>query len=340
MWAFAVRRLLLAVAVLAAVSFGTFALMATKFSSTCISRYTPLGVANPPLASNVDQAANLYWEWVKGIPSGRSFGVVCGGEVAQKVGPAALHTAALLGSTALLVVVFSLLLGTLAATRAGSTVDVLLRGFSYAGWAIPSFVLALVLQSILSWAGRTYGFHWFALTGWPGSCSFNPGSSVSSCEHTGGAFHHMLLFVRHLAVPAVALSVAFIGLHSRYLRSSLLVALNAPYTTTARAKGLPERTVVLRHALRNSLSTFTSALLLDLGAIFGAAMAVDAIFNLNGLGALLLTEIGGIGGGDGPRYLNPYAIETLLMAAAALVIASSVVAEISVASLDPRARLR
>jgi peptide/nickel transport system permease protein len=146
--------------------------------------------------------------------------------------------------------------------------------------------------------------------------------------------------LRDIAVPAVALAVAFVGLHSRYLRSSLLVALNAPYSTTARAKGLPERTVVFRHALRNSLATFTSALLLDFGAIFGAALAVDWVFRLNGVGTLLITEIAGIGGGDGPRFLNPYAIETLLASTAALVVVSSVLAELIVAWLDPRGRLR
>lgn len=339
MTAFLVRRLLLAGAVLIAVSLGTFVLMATKFSSTCTSAYTPIGLAAPPLASNAGQAASLYWDWLKGIPSGRSLGTVCGGGTAAQVWPAFAHTGALLGATAVLVVFFSGLLGILAATRAGSALDGLLRAFSYAAWAVPSFVLALALQSILRWAGTRYGFHWFALSGWPASC-LTPSGSFVACGPTGGALHHSVEIVRHLVVPAVALSVAFIGLHSRYLRSALLVALSAPYTTTARAKGLPERTVVLRHALRNSLATFTSALLLDFGAIFGAAMTVDWVFGLNGMGTLLLVEIGGVGGGDGPRFLNPYAIETLLAGAALLVVSASVVAELAVASLDPRARLR
>ena len=135
--------------------------------------------------------------------------------------------------------------------------------------------------------------------------------------------HYVVGVLRHITVPAVALSLAFIGLHSRYLRSSLLVALSAPYTTTACAKGLPERRVVLQHALRNSLATFTSALLLDFGAIFGAAMAVDWVFRLNGLGTLLVIEINGVGAGDGPRYLDAYAVETLLTVAAALVVVSA-----------------
>jgi ABC-type dipeptide/oligopeptide/nickel transport system permease component len=97
---------------------------------------------------------------------------------------------------------------------------------------------------------------------------------------------------------------------------------------------------VLHHALRNSLATFTSVLLLDFGALFGAAMAVDWVFHLNGLGTLFISEIGGVGSGDGPRYLDAYAVESLLTVAAALVVTSGVLAECAVAWLDPRARVQ
>jgi ABC-type dipeptide/oligopeptide/nickel transport system permease component len=67
-------------------------------------------------------------------------------------------------------------------------------------------------------------------------------------------------------------------------------------------------------------------------------MAVDWVFQLNGLGSLLLMQVGGIGSGDAPRYLNPYAIETLLATASGLVVVTSLLAEVAVAWLDPRAR--
>jgi peptide/nickel transport system permease protein len=158
------------------------------------------------------------------------------------------------------------------------------------------------------------------------------------CPPAGGGAHYVVGVFRHITVPAIALALAFIGLHSRYLRSSLLVALHAPYTTTARAKGLPERRVVLRHALRTSLATFTSVLLLDFGAIFGAAMAVDWVFRLNGLGMLLVNEINGIGG-EGVRYIDAYSIE-MLLTLAAFVVGSAILAELAVTWLDPRARVR
>lgn len=339
MAAYLARRLLLAFGVLAAVSYGSFALMATRFSSTCLSAYTPTRQF-PPLAANPWQAGSLWWSWLKGIPSGSSLGRVCGSDTGNQVWPAFVHSAVLLTVSACLVVLGSLLVGTLAAARSGSWLDLLARCSSYVAWAIPAFVLALVAQSVLRWLGDRFGFTPFKLSGWPGSC-ISPSGSLYGCGSGESSASHLLQIVRSVAVPALVLALAFIGLHSRYLRSQLLTALRSPYVTTARAKGLPERTVVLRHALRNSLATFASALLLDFGALFGAAMAVDWIFHLNGLGTVLLTEVQGIGGGgDAPRFINPYAIETLLTAAAAIVVITSVAGELVVAWLDPRTRLR
>ena len=340
MAAFLGRRVLLAAGVLLAVSFGSFTLIATKFSTQCPSQFSPKA-GFPPLATNVGQAATLYWSWLRTVPSGRAIGGVCGDSIGEPLWTACGHTAALLGLTALIVIVVSLALGTLAAARAGSALDAVFRGFSYAVWAVPSFLLALMLTSVVTWARERFGFHAFAQNGWPGYCpnTYNFVNQVG-CPSAGSGVHYVVAVLRHITVPAVALSLAFIGLHSRYLRSSLLVSLHAPFTTTAYAKGLPERRVVLHHALRNSLATFTSVLLLDFGALFGAAMAVDWVFHMNGLGTLLVTEVNGIGSGDGPRYLDAYAVETLLTVAAALVVVSGVLAECAVAWLDPRARVR
>jgi peptide/nickel transport system permease protein len=335
--AYLVRRILLSVGLLVLVSFLTFVVVATQFSATCESRFTPNGVF-PPLASNVVQATRLYWEWVKGVPGGRSFGNVCGAPVTQDLWQGLGHTGALLAMTLVLVLVFSLLFGVLAAARAGSWLDLGFRAFSYTAWAIPPFLLALVLQSVLIWLKSNTGFHFFPESGWPGACIFG----TFGCNAPPGAhgWTYAGEILRFLFVPALALSVAFVGVHSRYLRSSLLVALSAPYTTTARAKGLTDRRVVLRHALRNSLGTFSSVLLLDFGAVLGAALAVDFVFRMNGLGLLFLSEIGGLGSqsGDGPKFLDPYAVQALLTVIAVLVAAASLLAELAVLWLDPRAR--
>lgn len=334
MFAFLVRRLTLGLGVLLGVSYGSFVLVATQFTSMCTSRFTPTESV-PPLAGNARQASILYWEWLKGVPSGRSFGKVCGPAVTQQLWSSLGHTVALLGITMMIVAVVSLALGVLAATHAGTPLDFGFRGFSYAAWAIPPFLFALVVQSVLSWVGSTYDFRPFPLSGWPGSCSFSVrcGTPITGVGYWLAVLHHLVL-------PSVALAVAFVGVHSRFLRSSLLVALSAPYTTTARAKGLSERQIVLRHALRNSLASFSSALLLNFGAVLGAALAIDWVFHLDGLGTLFLADVAGIGSGDGPRLLNPYALQALLTLTAVIVVGSSVLAEVAVGWFDPRVRLR
>jgi peptide/nickel transport system permease protein len=333
MAAFVVRRLVLAVGVLVAVSFGTFVFFATRFYPTCSG-------GGEPIDGKVSNAASAYFRWLKDVPSGGVARDACGTDIGSQTWQSLVHTGALLGATSLLLIVFAVLFGVVAASRAGSLVDLALRAFTYVAWAVPAFLVALVLRSVFDWTGSHYGFRPFAAGGWPGQCALIGGTFLQGCGLPGApvpqaasGLHFVVSLVRHLTLPALALALGFVGVHARYLRSSLLVALQAPYTTTARAKGLPESSVLLRHALRNSLATFTSALLLDFGAIFGAALAVDYVFALNGLGMLFLADIQ-------TANINPYAVQLLLTLTAGLVIAASVLAELAVAWFDPRVRLR
>jgi ABC-type dipeptide/oligopeptide/nickel transport system permease component len=335
--AFVVRRLLLSLFVLLAVSYGSFVLIATQFSSTCYSNYTPTG-AYPPLADSVGHATTLWLKWLRQVPSGKAFHVQCSTQGTEDVVGGLEHTGALLGMTLVFVLLASLVIGVFAALRAGGWSDFTFRAFSYTAWAVPPFLLALVLQSALL-SMTHHGWHLFPISGWPDSGCSPTVFVCTSPPHVGIATHTAKV-LQALVVPAIALSIAFIGLHSRYLRSSLLVAFGAPYTNTARAKGLSERRIVLRHALRNSVGVFVSVLLLDLGAVIGASLAVDYVFRLGGLGLVFLGMIGGLGSqsGDGPKFLDPYAVMSLLMVTAILVAVASLVAELIVVWLDPRVR--
>lgn len=316
---FLARRVLLGAIVILVVSLGTFWFFAENFYGPAFGQ----GV----LA--------LWWDWLIGLWSGRSFVHVFSGTSVPQIGPAFAHTLILLAAALLLVVVFSVLIGTIAAATAGSGLDVTLRVFSYAAWAMPAFLLALVAQTVFSWLGNTLGIHPFPLFGWAGYCPppATPGGFFNGPCAAGSGLSYVSNVFRHVALPAAVLATSFVGLHSRYLRSALLVALRAPYTMTARAKGLPERQVLLRHALRNSLITFVSALLLDFASLFGAALAVDWVFKLGGLGTLFITEIA-------DPLIDPNQVTTLLFLTALLVLAASLVSDLVVGMLDPRVRLR
>jgi peptide/nickel transport system permease protein len=312
------RRLFVGAIVILLVSFGTFWFFATNFYG-------------PAYGGGVFA---LWWSWLRGLWSGRSFGHVFSGTSVPQLGPALAHTVVLLGATLLLVLVLSVLLATFAAAKAGSAIDVALRISSYAAWSVPAFLLALIAQTVFAWLDRSAGIHPFPLFGWAGYCppAISGGFFNGPCS-AGSGLGYAGSVARHVVLPAAVLATSFIGLHSRHLRSSMLVALRSPYTTTARAKGLPERQVVLRHALRNSLATFVSSLLLDFASLFGAALAVDWVFKLGGLGTLFITEIA-------DPLIDPNQVTSLLFITALLVLASSLLSDIVVGMLDPRIRLR
>jgi peptide/nickel transport system permease protein len=309
--AFIARRVVLGALVLLALSYGTYWFFGRHFYGAAYKR---------PLTP-------LWWHWLKGIPSGRSLHVRAFGFDQPQLVPALGHTIGLILATFVLVIALSLVLGVLAAVRSGGAVDLVLRIFFYAAWSLPAFLLALMVQTFVAWLG-----HPLPLVGWAGFCpspivgGFNNGP----CP-TGAGVHYATNVLRHVTLPAIALAASFVGLHGRYLRSSLLVALDQPYVTTARAKGLPERAVVLRHALRNSLVAFSSALLLDFGALFGGALAVDWVFRLGGIGSLFLSLIAN-------PAIDPNAVTSVLLVTALLVLLASLANDLVVPLLDPRAR--
>jgi len=317
---FLLRRLLVSLLVLCVFSLLSFSFFASKFQ--------PLK-GHPVLPA--------YWRWLRGVPSGHSLTHGLGGPILPATLAALGHTLVLLGFTLVLVVAFSVALATVAAASRGSRLDLSLRGVSYLAWGIPAFLLGLIVQEAVNAIGSGHGLGPFPIAGWPGSCPAGIGinaGTISPCAPAGSGGIYLLNVLRYTTLPACALAVGFVGVHSRYLRSALAVALDSPYATTARAKGLPEHRVVLRHALRASLATFVAALLTDFGAIFGAAMAIDWIFHYGGLGSLFIRELD-----PNVPFLDAYAVQLLLLVTGALLIGCSLLSELAVALLDPRARV-
>jgi peptide/nickel transport system permease protein len=328
---FLIRRLGLAVVVVFVFASATFFFLA--------SRTHPLS-GHPLLPA--------YWRWLTGLFTGRSYHSLVFKErtglrftpdsLWPHVLPALGRTAAFLAITLVMVVVFAVAIGVIAARWRGSVVDGVLRLATYLAWAVPAFLLALVVQQVASSIGNAHGLGPFPIAGWPGSCPAGTGLNagrITPCPQAGSGVGYVLNVLRYLILPAATLAAGFIGVHSRYLRSQLASSLGEQFITTARAKGLPERTVILRHALRASLATFLSVLLADFGAVFGAALAVDWVFKLNGLGTLLLLQFPSV---DSPVPIDTYLLQTLLMITAGFLLISTIVSELAVRWLDPRAR--
>jgi len=321
------RRVLLAIPVLIGVSFLSFWVVASN-----INPLWPLLVFGGNTTSTKEAIAEItkrahledpllerYWLWLKGLFSGGGLGrsILTNNPIWPPVWQALLHTGQLIGASLVVVTLCSLAIGTLAARRPGSATDLLLRVFAYFTWSIPAFVLALGLPEIFVRAGSTWGVHPFHLSGVAG-------------PQSGHGFHYALEWIRYMTLPVLAVSLTFIGAYSRYIRSSMLVALHAPYAVVARAKGLPERRVTIHHALRTSLIPFVTVLTLDFGSVFGAALVADVVFQQHGMGALLLAALNP---GD------PFQLEALLTVTAVVVVVFSLLADVVYSWLDPRIRL-
>jgi peptide/nickel transport system permease protein len=139
-----------------------------------------------------------------------------------------------------------------------------------------------------------------------------------------------VMWFKHLVIPWLVLSVLYIGLYARVLRADLLETENEDYVRTARAKGLSERRVLLRHTLRTSMISFVSLFGLDFGVLVGGgALLVEVVFGLPGVGLLTYQSLISLD--------LPVIMATVIYGAIFIVIANAVV-DVGYAWLDPRVR--
>jgi peptide/nickel transport system permease protein len=201
-----------------------------------------------------------------------------------------------------------ILFGLLSAIRAGRFLDRFLTVLSLIGVSTPVFFLGAMLLYYMG-----YKLSIFPLSGYVGLTD-NPWQ-----------------WLTHLILPWFALSVLFIGVYSRVLRSTVLDTINEDYVRAARAKGLSERQVLVRHVLRNSLIPVISLFALDFAAVIGGgAILTESVFNLNGVGQYAAQSIGRL---DVP----PILVITMLGAFAVVILSAAV--DVVFALLDPRIRL-
>jgi peptide/nickel transport system permease protein len=216
-------------------------------------------------------------------------------------------TLELMGAAFLIAVLAALALGIFSAVRQYSAFDFLGTGFSFLGIAMPVFWFALILQMVFGvW------LRWLPISG----------------RETVGAAT-LADHIEHLILPAAALSLRYIAGWSRYLRSSLLGALRADYVRTARAKGLPERTVVGVHAVRNALIPVVSVMALNLADLFSGAVITETVFAWPGIGRMFVTAM----------FARDYnLLMGILLMGSVMVLVFNLVADIVYGILDPRIR--
>ncbi len=222
--------------------------------------------------------------------------------IGQRIGP----TIALATTTILLTVVIAVPLGTLAAWRHGTLLDRFVMGFSVLGFSVPVFVLGYALIYVFA-----IQLQWLPVQGYrPLSAGLGP-------------------FLTQLALPSCALAVIYVALVARITRAALLEVLGEDHVRTARAKGLAESAVLLRHGLRNAAVPIVTVIGLGVALLIGGVVVTESVFNIPGLGRLTV---------DAVLARDYPTIQGVILVFSGLYVLLNLVIDILYTFLDPRIR--
>jgi peptide/nickel transport system permease protein len=235
-----------------------------------------------------------------------------GAQVIPQIWQAVPITLSLVVGSAIIWMFFGLLMGTVAAARQGSAWDPLMVLLGVVGVSMPVYWLGEVVNLITQSALHDSVFSWVPPLGY-----------VPLTENP-------LQWALHLLFPWLTLAVLYAGIYARVLRGELLGALNEDYVRTARAKGLSERRILVKHALRCSLIPIVSLFGLDFGALVGgAALLTEVVFGLPGVGKLTY---------DALQNVDLPVIMGCVLYAAFFVVLANAVVDLLYAVLEPRVR--
>ncbi|MBN8952830.1 MULTISPECIES: ABC transporter permease [unclassified Rhizobium] len=225
--------------------------------------------------------------------------------VLSRIGPTVL----LMGSALVMAVIAGIAAGVIGAVRRNSVTDISLSVLALAGISSPAFLSALL------------GLYIFAVRlGWlPSGGMLTPGEDFSVGD-----------LLRHLILPASLLAIAQAALIMRYMRASLLEVLNQDYVRTARAKGVFEFWVIVKHALRNALLPVVTVIGSTIGLAIGGAIFVESVFNWPGMGLLLVDAVTSR---DYPVIMGA----TLVIGACVIVV--NLLTDLAYAVIDPRIKV-
>jgi len=249
------------------------------------------------------QFGSWLWDVLHG-DLGRSFYFKL--TVAQLIGQRLGPTVALSLCTIVVSVLLAVPLGVLAAWRHGGWLDRALMGFSVLGFSVPVFVLGYVLIYVVALKLR-----WLPVQGY-----------VPLADG-------LVPFVRHLILPSVTLSVTYIALIARVTRATVAEALGEDYVRTARAKGLPEARVLIRHALANAAVPIVTVIGIGIALLVGGVVVTESVFSIPGLGRLTV---------DAVLARDFPTIQGVILCFSVIYVLINLLVDLSYALFDPRIR--
>jgi peptide/nickel transport system permease protein len=227
--------------------------------------------------------------------------------VVDLVGYAFPATIQLALAALVLALAISLPLGVLASLKQGSKLDLFVQGFTALGLGVPNFWLGILLILL------------FALV----LGLLPPGGRIDPLQSPA-------MGLKTLILPAVTLGIQIAAVFTRFVRTAMLEVLHEDYVRTARAKGLPERVVVVRHALRSALVPVVTVVGLQFGRLLGGAVVVESVFAWPGVGRLIIQAV---------EQRDYTVVQAALLWLVAVFLFINLITDIAYAFLDPRIRL-
>lgn len=317
---FITRRVLYSIPVILVASFILFWAVRATFDPLAKLRLAqdPTALAREVERLGLDRSIpEQYFLWLRSMVVG-DWGVSTrtGTPVLPLIGEALWPTLQLAFWGLLIAVLIAGGVSVYSAVRQYSLGDNLLTGASYLGIAMPAFWFGLILiQTFAVWPKEAFGLSepplYFI--------------GLNSPGQTG-----VLDYIRHLVLPVAALMIALVASWSRFGRAAMLDALSSDYVRTARAKGVPRRQVIWRHAVRNSLAPFVTVVALDAAILIGGLVVTEQIFAIPGMGRLFLQSL--VAG-------DVFVLLPWMIVVAVAVVICNLIADIAYAVLDPRVRL-
>jgi peptide/nickel transport system permease protein len=226
------------------------------------------------------------------------------------------NTLALMGLSTLISILIALPIGIIAAIRQYSRLDYTVTTFSFIGLSMPVFWLGLMLIIVLAILPKQLND-----AGW----TWLPYLPTGDTGADGNILDHLY----HLVLPVTVLSFVNVAGLSRYVRASMLEVLRQDYVRTAWAKGLQQRAVILKHALRNALIPVITIITLGIPALFSGAIITETVFNYFGMGKLYFEAVNTL---DIPLVMG------FLLINVVLIILANILADVLYAFADPRIR--
>jgi peptide/nickel transport system permease protein len=270
---------------------------------------------------HADRRGVLRLDW------GTSWKLATGQPVIDQIGSRLTNTLLLMGLSISMSLLVAVPIGIVSAVKQYSTLDYGVTTFTFFGSAMPVFWFGLMMILVFSYQFREWGLPSMPAGGVVMYRRAPEGQLLSYLDAKPGGLLDRLV---HLVMPAMVLSLFYMASWSRFTRSSMLEVLRQDYIRTARAKGLGERIVLSKHALRNAIIPLITVVALQLPGIFGGATLTETVFDYDGIGRLYYDAL----------FQSDWPIVMIiLLITAILVVISILLSDILYTVVDPRIRL-